>query len=126
MDPLVKHYIDSGDELTRAQNDTRFAEIRAELSLAATAEELRNLTVTMVIAIVTTGIGIIGIMIALFAFGADRFDSGMLAATQIIEQSDEANQRDMENGRDIKTIMVFIKRPSKPVGERNGGGADAP
>lgn len=126
MDPGIKHYIDSGDEVTRAQNDARFAEILAKLSQAATAEGLRNLTVTMVIAIVATGIGIIGIMIALFAFGADRFGSGMSAATLIYEQSDEAKRRAVENERNIKEIRDDIKMLIETVGERNGGGADAP
>ena len=124
VDPVIKHYIDSRDEVTRAQNDARFAEILAKLDRAATAEGLRNLTVTMAIAIVATGTGIIGIMIALFAFGADRFGGGTPAASLIYEQSDEAKRRDLENERNIKEIRDDIKMLIETVGERNG--ADAP
>lgn len=126
MDPGTKYYIDSRDEATRAQNDARFAEVLAKLSQGATAEGQRKQTVTIVIAAVTTGIAIIATMIALLAFGADRFGSGMSAASLIYEQSDDAKRRAEENEGNIKEIRDDLKTLIENIGERNEGSADAP
>ena len=119
MDPGTKYYIDSRDEATRAQNDARFAEVLAKLSQTATADGQRKLAFT-------TGIAIIAAMIALFAFGADRFGSGMSAASLVYEQSDEASRRAEQNERNIKEIRDDLKTLIESIGERNEGSADAP
>lgn len=97
MDPGTQHYIDAKTEATRAQNDARFAEILARLEQTPTIDELRKL-------VVTTGIAIVAAMIALFAFGADRFGSGMTAASLIYDQSEDARQMAMENAKNIKEM----------------------
>lgn len=119
MDPGTKHYIDSRVEATRAQNDARFAEIMAKLSQAATADGLRNLTITNAIVIIAA-------MIALFAFGADRFGSGMSAASLIYEQSDEAKRQAAENETNIKEIRDDLKTLIENIGGKNDSAADAP
>lgn len=116
MDPGIERYIDSRDEVTRARNDARFAEIMAKLSQAATAEGQRRLAVT-------TGTAIIAAMIALFIFGADRFGSGMSAASPIYEQSAEAKRRAVESEKNIKETRDGIKMPIENIGGKNGGAA---
>lgn len=101
MVPGTQHYIDAKTEATRAQNDARFAEILARLEQAPTIGELRKLIVTTAI---TTIFTLIAAMIALLAFGADRFGSGMTAASLIYDQSEEARQMTTENAENIREM----------------------
>ena len=105
MDPGTQHYIDAKTEATRAQNDARFAEILARLERAPTIDELRKLVVTTAI---TTILTLIAAMIALFAFGADRFSGGMTAASLIYDQSAEARTMAIENAKNIREMREDI------------------
>lgn len=105
MDPGTQHCVDAKTEATRAQNDARFAEILARLERAPTIDELRKLVVTTAI---TTILTLIAAMIALFAFGADRFSGGMTAASLIYDQSAEARTMAIENAKNIREMREDI------------------
>ena len=70
--PETQRYVDLKTDATRAQNDARFAEILVKLDNLP-----RPMTWQQCAAVVATALGI---MLAILAFSADRFDGGTLYA----------------------------------------------
>lgn len=81
---MDRAYVDARIEATRVQNDARCAEILARLdrrpSTGAVACMFAAATAT-----------IIGVSLAALAFGGDRFDGGVQAASTSIRQAIEAS-----------------------------------
>ena len=121
-------YVDAKAEATRAQNDARFAEILARLDRMPS-----NWSMAGMIAAATATI--FGGLLAVLAFGGDRFDGGVQAASASIRQAIEASieaedakktaeesaRRAEENARKMDKIQRDLDTLIELVRGRSGG-----
>jgi glutathione S-transferase len=98
VDQHTRDYVDANVAKTRAENDSRFAELRADISaLAAKIDGVkssgRDWAIGTAVAIVVT---IAGIFFTYLQFGHDRFDAGLeigIGNSQQTEQNRAAIER---------------------------------
>ena len=96
MDSETKNYVDARTEATRSQNEAQFARIMAKLEGSPTSEELRKSLTAQRNWIVGSAIALFTAFVTVLAFGGDRFDSGVAAATLAFESSEEARENSKE------------------------------
>ena len=109
VDTETRNYVDARTEATRSQNEAQFARIMARLEQTPTTRELVKWIVGSAIALFTA-------FVAVLAFGGDRFDSGVAAATLAFENSEEARENSEEareiaedNRKDIREIKSVLE-----------------
>ena len=141
MDAETKIYVDSKTETTRAQNDAQFAKVMAEMETSRarndaqfakvmvkidrvpTIEAQRKIYATQRNWFIGLAVAVLAALVGLFAFGGDRFESGMAATALIFERSDEARRTSEDNAKDIAEIKEGIENLLEIV-RREGGAAD--
>lgn len=94
--------VDSKIAAAEARTDTKFAELRGDLAKFATKE-------TVWAAAGALGGTILAVMLALAAFGGDRFDAGM-SATGVLAPFAEA-QRERDAAQDQKLDEILRRLP---------------
>lgn len=63
---------------------------------------------------------------ALFAFGGDRFESGMAATALVFERSDEARRTSEDNAEDIAAIKGVLENILEIVRQESGAADEPP
>ena len=91
----VTSYIDSKIETVRAQNDTRFTEVLAEL---------KAMPAKLTWATVITGAAVVGSLVAIMSFAGDRFDGGVAVSSVSVEQAIEAREIASDNAERIEGL----------------------
>ena len=109
MDSETKNYVDARTEATRSQNEAQFARIMAKLEGSPTSEELRKSLTAQRNWIVGSAIALFTASVTVLAFGGDRFDSGVAAATLAFENSEEAREIADDNRKDIRGIKDVLE-----------------
>ena len=116
MDSETRNYVDARTEATRSQNEAQFARIMAKLEGSPTSEELRKSLTAQRNWIVGSAIALFTAFVTVLAFGGDRFDSGVAAATLAFENSEEARENSEEareiaddNRKDIREIKDVLE-----------------
>lgn len=99
----AKDYVDARIDQARANTDARFAEVLAKLeSLGTKMVTKRSLWEAVAV--------IVGIILAVLAFGGDRFDGGVQVAQTSVETAFNAKQLSEENARQIKALTEAITK----------------
>lgn len=124
----MRDYVDAQDEKTRAQNDSRFAEVLAELKVARAAWGR-----SVWGAAIATIAAIAGLFIGIMAIEGDRFESGMIARDAITtviqpvvdaQEKRDAAQADRDAAQDsrIDRILSALEnsRGESQVGTSSG------
>lgn len=111
MEIEMKDYVDAQDEKTRAQNDSRFAEVLAELKVARAAWGR-----SVWGAAIATIAAIAGLFIGIMAIEGDRFESGMTARDAITtviqpvidaQEKRDAMQADRDAAQDSRIDRIL-------------------
>ena len=95
------NYIDAKVDAVRAQNDARFAEILSKLNHIPQ-------TSTLITTVVGTGVSILALFIAVFAFGGDRFDGGVQLTSASVQQAIEAQQIARSNREQVTKLNAKL------------------
>lgn len=108
-DPMVdKDYVDAKAEATRAQNDARFSQVMSRLETLSMKLETATLhmptTSSMFGTAAASVIAIIGLGVAILAFGGDRFDGGMGAASITMDQAISARETANRNAERLDDV----------------------
>jgi hypothetical protein len=98
--------VDSKIAAAEARTDTKFAELRGDLAKFATKG-------TVWTAVGTLGGTILAVMLAVAAFGGDRFDAGMSASSAFAPFA--AAQRDRDAAQDKKFDEILRRLPPAKV-----------
>lgn len=80
-------------EAVRAQNDARFAEVIARLDGLKTEISHLPTVQSMAIGMASAVVATVGLLTAIWAFGGDRFDSGVQLTGMTVERSLEAQRK---------------------------------
>ncbi len=108
MDPETKTYIDAKTEATRAQNDARFADLRADIATLITKVDAAPTKWTVVAATAT----ILGGTLAFLAFGGDRFDGGLSASSLVVQQKENSRRLDQVDQK-LGVILEILGKNSQ-------------
>ncbi|MFQ5953768.1 MAG: hypothetical protein ACE5JZ_01730 [Kiloniellales bacterium] len=107
----VSDYVDAKIETVRVANDARFDEVISRLDHVPTTA---SMLATAAGAIVT----IAGILLALLAFGGDRFDAGVQLTSVSVEQALEAQRLAKENTERLEGLDDKLDTVLRMLGER--------
>lgn len=114
MDAETQRYVDLKADVTRAQNDARFAEVLARLDKMPSVWAMGGMFVASTFAV-------IGALLAFLAYGGDRFDGGMSAASVSLQQAEEARKLAKETNTRMddldKKLGTLIDLMSKRVNQ---------
>jgi hypothetical protein len=99
----IKDYVDARDAAVTSDMHAEFAKLRSDLArLPSTAT------------LITTGLVIVGIILAAMAFGGDRFSAGISLADQRQQQLQRDQAQDAAAKRnDVKLDEILKRLPSK-------------
>ena len=120
MDSETKNYVDARTEATRSQNEAQFARIMAKLEGSPTSEELRKALTAQRNWIVGSAIALFTAFVTVLAFGGDRFDSGVAAATLAFESSEEARKNSEEARENSEEAREIAGDNRKDIQEIKG------
>lgn len=81
----------------RAQNDARFAEVLSRLDRMPSSG-------FMIGTAASTVLGIVGIILAILAFGGDRFSGGVQLSSVSVQQAEDAKRVAGENTKAIEEV----------------------
>ena len=114
-----KDYVDAQDNQTRAQNEARFAEVLT--GIRAVESQVRDKPGVLWL----IGVGAAGFLavLALLAFGGDRFDGGFNAgnAVSVFLEAQTARDADQDARLDrILTTLETLSDQSNPASETPG------
>lgn len=108
VDVEIKDYLDAKIETVRAQNDARFAELRSDISSLITKIDHLPTPLTFwqfVVGLGSAVVAALGIVLAVLAYGSDRFDSGVSAMGAIEEALDA--QRETNAMQDVRLDRIL-------------------
>lgn len=100
MDSETKTYIDAKTEATRAQNDARFADVRADIATLISKVDAAPTKQTLWSAVGVT----VGVLLAAFAIAGDRFDGGVGLASLSVQQAEDAKRISAGNSERMDEI----------------------
>ena len=109
---MDKEYLDARLEAVKAQNDARFAEVRASLdTILAQVSVVSNKVDDKPSLTWLIGIAVAGFLavLAVLSFGGDRFDGGVSVQTAVSERTLQAERLSRENAEQIKAILDLIQ-----------------
>ena len=101
LQQTIRELIDAKAESVRAQNDARFAELQARMKNSVTGAEFRTWIVGAVLTIVA-------VLVAILAFGGDRFDSGMSVADVVRKINADHETRMSEIQADLRNLLQEV------------------
>lgn len=84
-----------------ARTDTKFAELRRDLDQFATRETVWRGVASVIAAIVTA----VGIILAVLAYGGDRFDAGVGAGGALAPYAEQQRSRDDQQDKKLDEIL---------------------
>ncbi|HEY7764341.1 MAG TPA: hypothetical protein VIB38_05070 [Aestuariivirgaceae bacterium] len=109
----LRDYIDARIGQVTAENNTHFAELRADIEKLSSAIEVGNDKIAsvpkmwqLIVTIVAAAAGTLTIMLGIMAFGGDRFDAGMGMSATTVENSVTARTTAEENERRLNEITL--------------------
>lgn len=108
MEPASREYVDLKTALVSAQNDARFSEVLSEIKGLRQDISGKPSTWQMVGAIFAGAATILGVILAVLAYGGDRFDGGVGIADQRQEQS----ERDADQDAVIRRLDALLDERS--------------
>jgi hypothetical protein len=106
----TKDYIDAKVDAVRAQNDARFAEVLANVSVLSSKIDALPSPVS-IWQIWGVALSTLGLAIAIAAFASDRFDGG-ISASAVVDQATSqitANQAKRDAAQDAKLDLILEK-----------------
>lgn len=111
VDAETKNYLDAKVDAVKAQNDARFAEVRsgldnvlAQISIISSKIDDKPSLAWLI------GVGFAGVLaiVALLAFGGDRFDGGVQVQSSVSETAVRTSIIAEENARQITRILEIL------------------
>lgn len=97
--------IDAKIAAAEARTDTKFAELRGDLKDFATKNSVWAATGTAIVSI-------LGVLLAVLAFGGDRFDAGVSVHEAVSSAIAEQHKRD--DAQDVKLDQILARLPAQP------------
>lgn len=107
-------YIDAKIDTVRAQNDARFAEVVGKLGNIEHTLSGQPSVASLIGTSAITALTILGLIVALLAFGGDRFDGGVQVSSVVVQQAQDAkalaqkNQQKMGELSEKLDILIGI------------------
>ncbi len=90
--------VDAKISASEARTDTKFAELRGDLKEFATKNTVWGAAATAIVSI-------LGVLLALVAFGGDRFDAGVSAGSALSPYAEQQRERDQAQDRKFDEIL---------------------
>ena len=90
-----------------ARTDTKFAELRRDMDAFATRGTVWKGVASTIAAIVTA----VGVVLAVMAFGGDRFDAGVGAGGALAPYAEQQRTRDAMQDRKLDEILRRLPTP---------------
>ena len=118
IDMATKDYIDAKLETARAERREDMARIEGQLGVLMAEVTSRPTTGTVLFATFTSAITIIGIVVAVLAYGGDRFDGGVQMTGAVVEDVVENREAVQSNAEAIEAVddkldlLLDVLRPS--------------
>ena len=101
--------VDAKIAAAEARTDTKFAELRGDLKNFASNSTVWAASATAIVSI-------LGVLLAVMAFGGDRFDAGMGAGSSIAPYVEQQKKRDAAQDQKLDEILRRLPTP-----QQNGG-----
>lgn len=114
MDSETKTYIDAKTETTKALNDARFADLRADIATLIAKMDAAPTQWTTWSAVGVT----VGILLAAFAIAGDRFDGGVGLASLSVQQAEDAKRISTGNSERMDEIDQKLDVLIRLIGEQ--------
>lgn len=100
--------VDAKVAAAEARTDTKFAELRRDLDQFATKGTVWKGVASTIAAVVTA----VGVLLAVLAFGGDRFDAGVVAGGALAPYAEQQRSRDTQQDRKLDEILRRLPAPS--------------
>ncbi|MBW6531903.1 hypothetical protein KZ820_14270 [Sphingomonas sp. RRHST34] len=100
--------VDAKVAAAEARTDTKFAELRRDMDSFATRSTVWKGVASTIAAIVTA----VGVILAVIAFGGDRFDAGMSAGGSIAPIVEQQKARDAAQDEKLDEILRRLPQPA--------------
>lgn len=95
-------------EAVEARTDTKFSELRRDMDSFATRSTVWGGVGATIAAIVTA----VGVLLAVIAFGGDRFDAGVSAGGALSPYAEQQRSRDTAQDKKLDEILRRLPPPS--------------
>ena len=114
-DISIKEYVDGQLAASLARTDARFAEVIAELRVLESKIDGKAAYTTVWGAMFTGIISILGVMLAVLAFGGDRFDGGVQLTASSVEYLQDTRVQAEKNANQIDALSQQLDQIIKAL-----------